>query len=100
MLNNMRRLIQKMSDVSGLVSASAGNVMDVSKAIAISNTNITTAIDDISSGIEGQANDSQQCLVQMDELSHKIKIVNNNLDDEAFTSMKRMVFEGFKQWKV
>lgn len=98
MLNNMRRLIQKMSDVSGLVSASAGNVMDVSKAIAISNTNITTAIDDISSGIEGQANDSQQCLVQMDELSHKIKIVNNNLDEiEAFTEdMKRMVFEGIQ----
>lgn len=98
MLNKMRRLIQKMSDVSGLVSASAGNVMEVSKTIALSNTNITAAIDDISSGIEGQANDSQQCLVQMDELSQKIAIVTDNLNEiETFTEdMKRIVFEGIQ----
>lgn len=98
MLNNMRSLIQKMSNVSGLVSASAGNVMEASKTITVSNNNITNAIDDISSGIEGQALDSQNCLSQMDELSQKITVVNCNLAEieKLMEDMADMVSEGIK----
>ncbi|MHB8129681.1 MAG: methyl-accepting chemotaxis protein [Mobilitalea sp.] len=96
MLNNMRTLIQKMTHVSGLVSESAVNVMAASKTIAISNDNITKAVDEIGNGIEGQAEDSQKCLSQMDELSQKISIVNTNLAeiDLLMFDMKEMVSSG------
>ena len=96
MLNNMRTLIQKMTHVSGLVSESAVNVMAASKTIAISNDNITKAVDEIGNGIEGQAEDSQKCLSQMDELSQKIAIVNTNLAEIDFLmfDMKKMVSIG------
>ncbi len=80
-MNNMRLLIQKMAQVGGLVSGSATNVMEASKLISISNNNITKAVDEIGHGIEGQAQDSQSCLLQMDELSQKITAVNGNLGE-------------------
>jgi methyl-accepting chemotaxis protein len=96
MLNNMRVLIQKMTHASSLVSSSAQNVMEASKMIAVSNNNITNAVAEIGTGIEGQAQDSQSCLLQMDELSCKISAVNNNLTEiESLTEdMKKMVSDG------
>jgi len=96
MLNNMRKLIQKMSNVSGLVSNSAKNVMKASQTISNSSANITDAVDDITSGIEGQANDSQNCLSQMDDLSKKITVVNSNLEEieELMEEMSQIVSNG------
>jgi methyl-accepting chemotaxis protein len=96
MQNSMRNLIQKMMNASSLVSESAANVMEASKMIAVSNDNITKAVDEIGTGIEGQAVDSQSCLVQMDELSKKITTVNANLNEiEGLTDeMKEMVSGG------
>ncbi|MFT4145484.1 MAG: methyl-accepting chemotaxis protein, partial [Mobilitalea sp.] len=98
MLNNMRSLIQKMDHVSGLVSVSAANVMEASKSIALSNSNITKAVDEIGKGIEGQAEDSQNSLTQMDELSKKISMVYSNLTEiEGLTEdMKQMVSNGIQ----
>lgn len=98
MLNNMRELIQKMAHVSDLVSVSAANILGASKTIAISNGNITKAVDEIGIGIEGQATDSQNCLTQMDELSKKISIAFTNLNEiEVLTDeMKGMVSNGIK----
>jgi methyl-accepting chemotaxis protein len=98
MLNNMRALIQKMAHVSGLVSESASNVMEASKSIALSNSNITKAVDEIGKGIEGQAEDSQNSLTQMDELSKKISMVYSNLTEiEGLTEdMKQMVSNGIQ----
>jgi methyl-accepting chemotaxis protein len=96
MLNNMRALIQKMTNVSALVSASSENVLETSKIISISTSNITQAVDEIGNGIEGQAEDAQSCLTQMDELSHKISIVYTNLSEiESLTEgMKEMIGNG------
>ncbi len=95
-MNNMRSLVHKMAQVGGKVTDSAANVMRVSKTIALSNDNITQAVDEISHGIEGQAQDSQNCLLQMDELSQKITIVNHNLSEiEQLTEdIKTMVASG------
>lgn len=79
MLNNMRNLIQKATHVSGLVSDSASNVMEASEDLAAASSSISTAIEEIGNGISGQAQDSQSCLMQMDELSNKIHIVNENI---------------------
>lgn len=96
MLGNMRSLIQKVSHVSNLVTASADHVLQASKTIAVSNNNITQAVEEIGSGIEGQAEDSQNCLVQMDELSRKISVVYTNLNEiEGLTEdMKGLISNG------
>lgn len=79
MLSNMRNLIQKVTNVSNRVSDSAINVIHTSKTISEASSEIATAIDDIGSGIGVQAQDSQDCLMEMDGLSQKIIIVNDNI---------------------
>lgn len=98
MLNSMRKLIQKMSNVSGLVTKSANNVMESSQIISKSSENITNSIDNIGSGIEGQAVDSQNCLSQMDDLSEKISIVNSNLEEieKGMEEMSQIASKGIK----
>ncbi|MGB8455125.1 MAG: methyl-accepting chemotaxis protein [Anaerocolumna sp.] len=96
MLGNMRGLIQKAAHVSQLVSDSAANVMEASKTIADTSTNISSAIDEIGHGIAGQAQDSQDCLTQMDELSQKITVVNENIGEihKVTENTKQRIFEG------
>lgn len=79
MTDNIRSLIQKVTDVCGLVTHSANDVFDSSNTIASSNKEISSAIDDIGNGIEVQAQDSQDCLLQMDELSQKITNIYENI---------------------
>lgn len=81
MIDNMRKLIQKVANVSGLVSQSANGVLKASEDIASASEEISTSINEIGYGISGQAQDSQSCLVQMDELSEKIKSVNSGISD-------------------
>lgn len=81
MLNNMRSLINKVANVSGLVSDSASHVMNASEDLAAASSSISVAINEIGNGISGQAQDSQSCLMQMDELSQKIQIVNENITE-------------------
>lgn len=79
MLNNVRALIQKVAHVSSLVSDSSEHVVDASRTIEVASTNISTAIEEIGRGIAGQADDSQNCLLEMDALSQKITTVNENI---------------------
>ncbi|MGB4660314.1 MAG: methyl-accepting chemotaxis protein, partial [Mobilitalea sp.] len=60
------------------------------------NNQITTAVEEISGGIEGQALDSQSCLSQMDALSGKIAVVNANLIciQSLTDQMKNMISQG------
>ncbi len=96
MLNNMRGLIQKVTNVSSLVSDSAQSIMGVSGDIAAASGNISTAIDEIGNGISVQAQDSQNCLLQMDELSNKITVVNENLEEieKVTDNTKDMISQG------
>jgi methyl-accepting chemotaxis protein len=79
MLQNIRSLIQKVANVGDRVSDSALKVIDTSNTIAAASNEISTAIDDIGKGIGVQAEDSQDCLTQMDGLSQKISAVNENI---------------------
>lgn len=81
MINNMRKLILKVTNVSRLVSESADNVLKASENIATASSEISVSINEIGHGISGQAQDSQNCLVQMDELSEKIKTVNTSIEE-------------------
>jgi len=79
MLDNMKNLIFKVEQISLLVSDSAKNVTNASGIIGDSTENITMAVSEINSGITGQAEDSQNCLSQMDDLSQKINLVNDSI---------------------
>lgn len=81
MLFNMRNLIQNVADVSNQVSDSAYGVKDSSKIIADTSYNIKAAIEEIGHGIASQANDSQDCLLQMDSLSQKITTTGDNVNE-------------------
>lgn len=96
MLNNMRSLIQKVAHVSGLVSESAASVMSASEELSVSSSSISTVINEIGNGISGQAQDSQSCLMQMDELSNKIQTVNENINDIELVAKesKHMISQG------
>lgn len=98
MLFNMRSLIQKVAFVSGLVSDSADHVMNASEDLANTSNSISTAISEIGAGIAGQAQDSQSCLMQMDELSNKITTVNQNLIEieKVVDDYKDMISNGIK----
>lgn len=101
MLNNMRRLIQKVTHVSGLVSDSAQNVMQSSENIAAASGNISLAINEIGNGISAQAQDSQSCLMRMDELSGKITDVNDNLGEieKVTDNTKYMINQELLPWR-
>lgn len=96
MLHNMRSLIQKAAHVSGLVSESASHVMNASEELATASNSISTAINEIGNGISGQAEDSQSCLVQMDELSNKIQVVNENITEieRVANDSKNLISQG------
>lgn len=94
MTDSMRGLIHKVSQVSGMVSSSATHVKEVSGEISSNSGNISAVISEINSGISGQASDSQNCLIQMDSLSQKIGIVNDNLEDiSKFTGDTKVLID-------
>lgn len=91
---NMKGLIQQVIGLSGEVSQSSIDVSETSKQFLQSTREISTAVSEIEQGINQQARDAEECLVQMDHLSQKIVMVNNNtksitkIADNAKVSIK------------
>lgn len=75
---NMKDLILQVKDLSGEVSVSASNVTSTSKAFLSSSEDISSAMNEIEQGINQQAKDAEECLIQMDSLSQKIELVSMN----------------------
>ena len=81
MLNNNRNLIKHVSEISEKVKTSAGKVENISMQFVNETRNISNSMNEIGLGMEQQADDSSECLVQMDELSMKIETVYGNTTD-------------------
>jgi len=79
MVTNVRDLITTVQQVGGLVTESSDKVDRTSVSISTVSEMINNAIVDIEKGVGDQAEDAQDCLMQMDELSKKIITVNENL---------------------
>ncbi len=73
-IENMRSLIQKVSAESACVTASSNEVRKSSRIFFKATGGITDAIHDIEQGVTQQAQDSENCLHQMDGLSQKITL--------------------------
>jgi methyl-accepting chemotaxis protein len=78
MVDGMRSLIEQVATVGIRVNESADSLSGTSSEILTSTKDISLAIDEIEKGVVQQASDTEQCLVQMSNLSDKINQVYNN----------------------
>jgi methyl-accepting chemotaxis protein len=92
----MKDLIQQVKVLSGEVSDSAANVTKTSELFLKSSEDISTAMTEIEQGINQQAKDAEECLVQMDSLSQRIEIVSENTKEigQVADITKKSVKEG------
>ncbi len=81
MIINMRNLVMKVEHSVEQVSISSNRVSNVSQDIDNSTNNIVYAIEEIDRGVSQQAEDAQQCLVQMDSLSYKMEHINKQVNE-------------------
>ncbi|MCD8039375.1 MAG: methyl-accepting chemotaxis protein [Lachnospiraceae bacterium] len=72
MVKNSRNLITQVLKTSENVSTSTARLSEASEILTASSEQIATAVDEIDKGMNRQAGDSQNCLMQMDELSQRI----------------------------
>lgn len=76
--SKMKELIQQVKDLSKEVSSSSENVSKTSSIFLKSTEDISSAMNEIEQGINQQAKDAEECLLQMDNLSQKIELVSEN----------------------
>ncbi len=76
--SNVKTLIQEVKDMSAGVSDATVNVSNTSRMFLKSTEEISKAMQEIEQGISQQANDAEECLIQMDQLSQKIQLVSDN----------------------
>lgn len=78
MVASMKGLIEQVALVGNKVNGSADSLSHTSSEILTSTKDISLAIDEIEKGVVQQASDTEQCLLQMSNLSDKINQVYNN----------------------
>ncbi len=83
MIDNVKQLIEKTKNVSEKVDISVETVSESARQLLSETKEITSAIEAIEQGVVQQAEDSEDCLRQMDDLSDKINIVSENSDKIA-----------------
>lgn len=95
---NMKGMVEQTSTVAGNVGSSATGVEDTSAKLLTATQNITTSIVEIRNGIVQQAEDSERCLVQSEELGERISEVKEDADaiDELARNTKRAVENGME----
>lgn len=96
MIMNMKNLIEKSSLINNKVLNSSNQVASSSEVMLESSQNISNAIHDIQNGVVEQAEDTEQCLQQTNDLSERIGRVYNNTGDmdQIATTTKDIVKEG------
>lgn len=75
---NVKNLIRQVKELSDDVSESTGNVTKAAGVFSKTTEHISQSMNEIETGIMQQAQDAEQCLLLMDNLSNKIVLVGNN----------------------
>ncbi len=96
MVDGMRGLIEQVAVVGNQVNDAADNLSGTSGDILTSTKDISKAIDEIEKGVVQQASDTEQCLLQMSNLSEQINQVYNNTYqiEQIAKDAKEIVGEG------
>jgi methyl-accepting chemotaxis protein len=76
--SNVNELVTKVKQSSSEVMDSSSNLSKTSELFLKSAENIATAMNEIELGVNQQAKNAEECLLQMDSLSQKIELVNEN----------------------
>lgn len=99
MIQNMRVLIMKASEVGSSVIQSADYVNQNSELLLTASKDISCAITEIQEGITQQAYDTEQCLQQTNELTDRINTVHQNTSaiEEIAASTKIEVKDGMEK---
>ena len=94
--SKMKDLIQQVKDLSSEVSVSSENVSKTSAVFLKSTGDISAAMNEIEQGINQQAKDAEECLLQMDNLSKKIELVSDNTKEigQIADSTKNSIQQG------
>lgn len=102
MIEKMRVLIERIKLQSLSVSESSSKLKESSQVFYKSSENITDAVKEIQLGVNQQANDSESCLVQMDQLSEKIEDVNIKTRDinQVVIDTKDSILQGMQRMDV
>jgi methyl-accepting chemotaxis protein len=75
MIGGMRNLIKQMESIGKIVTESAALVSSSTENFLTSSKDISYAIEEIEGGVVQQATDTEQCLMQMTNLSDRINTV-------------------------
>lgn len=96
MIAHMRTLIGEVQEVGGTVSSSAESLTNTAGGLLDATKGISRTIDEIGVGIVQQAEDSEQCLIQMSKLSNHISQVytNTNEIEQIANNTKTIAGEG------
>lgn len=96
MITGVRDLLRNMEEVSDKVAISTEEVHNNTIHILSASEGIATAITEIEHGVANQANDSEQCAVQMSDLAEQIKTVYHYTDNfnKITLSTKQQVTDG------
>lgn len=97
-VGNMKGMVEQTSTAAGNVGNSATGVEDTSAKLLTATQNITTSIAEIRNGIVQQAEDSERCLLQSEELGERINEVREDADaiDDLAQSTKKAVESGME----
>lgn len=95
-VTNMKGMVRQTAEAADNVGGSAAGVEDTSAKLLTATQNITTSITEIRNGIVQQAEDSERCLIQSEELSERINEVKADAIaiDELAKSAKAAVENG------
>jgi methyl-accepting chemotaxis protein len=98
MILSMKELIVKMTDASATVSTNSAAVTETSELMYRATKDISKTVYDIEQGITGQAQDAQNCLMQMSNLANQINDVNENTNEieRIATTTKQILVQGME----
>ena len=88
MLAGIKKLIGEMKDVMEAVKKTSGLVSESTERLIVSNDQIGCAISEIENGVSIQAEDSQECVIQINALSDEIHSVYDYMDEISSLSAK------------
>ena len=102
MIENTRKLIVEVDEIVSVVNLSAEDVDGVSGQLEQSSNGILEALEEIDIGVSQQANDAQDCLLQMDNLSQTIEDVTDKINNTSTTSetTKEIVLKSISTMEV
>lgn len=81
MIDNMRKLIEKVMLQTDSVTVSSDKVTGASEIFTKATQEISESIHEIQEGVSQQAQDAEKCLQQMDKLSQKIQVVSGKTEE-------------------